>query len=113
MKIWITRYLGSDINTKNKFINYLSDFYTLDAIQTFMKDAGIIEHNGKMAQPNADGGSLLSYKDAAVVNVKDSGSEIQYDLRVPLSNSLAFEVIHVVFRKTEEGWRISSSPIAL
>ncbi len=107
------RYLGSDINTKNKFINYLSDFYTLDAIQTFMKDAGIIEHNGFLAQPNADGGSLLSYKEATVVNVKDSGSEIQYDLRVPLSNSLAYEVIHVVFRKTEEGWRISSSPIAL
>ena len=50
---------------------------------------------------------------ATVVHVKDLGSEIQYDLRVPLFNSLSFEVIPFVFRKTEEGWRISSSPIAL
>jgi hypothetical protein len=107
------RYLGADINTKEKLVNYLSDSYTKDAIQTFMKDSRIIEQNGLLAQPNADGGSLLSYKNATVINVKDSGSEIQYDLRVPLGNSLAFEVVHVVFRKTEEGWRISSSPIAL
>ena len=33
----------------------------MDAIQAFMERSGIIEHNGFLAQPNADGGSLLSY----------------------------------------------------
>ena len=107
------RFLGEDINTREKLIDYLSNSFTTDAIQDYIDTAGIIEHNKRLAQPNADGGSLLTYPKASVIQARDLGSEKQYDLRVPLANSLSFEVIHISFRKTEAGWKISSSPLAL
>jgi len=107
------RFLGEDINTREKLVHYLSSSFTKDAIEEYMKKSGVIEQAQRLAQPNADGGSLLSYPKASVLLVKDLGSEKQFDLRVPLGNSLAYEVVHITLRKTEEGWRISSSPLSL
>ncbi|MDZ5473961.1 DL-endopeptidase inhibitor IseA family protein [Bacillus sp. 31A1R] len=104
------RYLGEDINTLEKFTNYLSSDYTKDAIQSFMDSARIIEHNGRMAQPNADGGSMLARKNAKVIQVRDFGTEIQFDLRVPISDTFTYEVKQMVFKKTIDGWRIASAP---
>lgn len=104
------RYLGEDLDTLEKLTNYLSSSFTKESIQSFIESDQLIEHKGKMAQPNADGGSLLSYKHARKVQVKDFGSEKQYDLKVPIGSSLTHEVIHIVFKKTADGWRISSSP---
>ncbi|MFT4416604.1 DL-endopeptidase inhibitor IseA family protein [Fredinandcohnia humi] len=107
------RYLGQDINSQQKLVSFLTSSYTTDAVQTFIELAEIIENNGRLAQPNADGGSLLHYQKASVLQVRDYGTEKQYDLKVPLGNSLSFEVVHIVIRKTEEGWRISSNPLSL
>lgn len=105
------RYMGTDLDTLQKFTSYLSEKFTSEAIQSFMKSSNIIEHKGRLAQPNADGGSLLDYSRASIVQVNDLGTEKQIDLKVPIGNTLTFEIIPIVLMKTEEGWRISSNPI--
>ena len=52
--------MGSDLDTKSKLLTYLSGSYTSDSVESYIKRAGIVEHNGKLAQPNADGGSICS-----------------------------------------------------
>lgn len=102
------RYMGSDLDSEKKLIAYLTDFYTLGSIRSYMDRMNLIERNGKLAQPNADGGSLLNYNRANVVRKKESLMEKEYDLKVPLGNSLSFEYVHVTFYKTKNGWKISS-----
>lgn len=107
------RNMGEDLGTMEKLNAFLAGSFTKEAIQTFVKTSGIVEVDGKLAQPNADGGSLLNYQRAEILKVNDLGTEVQYDLKVPVGNSLVFNTVHVVFKKTEEGWRISSNPIHL
>ncbi|MBS4205652.1 DL-endopeptidase inhibitor IseA family protein [Lederbergia citrea] len=102
------RYMGSDLNSSEKLNEFLSESYTSGAIRSYIERSGIIEHDGILAQPNADGGSLLNYEKATVVREKDNGTEKEYDLKVPLGTSLSFEYVHVVFSKTKDGWKISS-----
>ncbi|MBU8880426.1 hypothetical protein BGM26_15845 [Bacillus sp. FJAT-29790] len=104
------RYMGSDLDTKSKLVNYLSESYAYDSIQSYIKRAGIVEHNGILAQPNADGGSIASYDKATVVQSTGNGIMAEFDLKVPLGDSLIYEFIHIEFQKTEDGWRISSDP---
>ena len=107
------RYLGKDLDTMEKLSAYMGSSFTEEAIQSFIDTSRIVEHEGRLAQPNADGGSLLNYKRAFVSQMKDLGTEVQFDIKVPLGNSLVFETVQIVFKKTEEGWRISTNPISL
>lgn len=102
------RFMGSDLDTKEKLFEFLSESYTPAAIRSYIQRAKLIEKDGKLAQPNADGGSLLNYEKAGIVRKKDNGTEKEFDLKIPLGNSLAYEYVHVVFSKTRDGWRISS-----
>lgn len=104
------RYMGTDLDTLQEFTSFLSESFTIEAIQSFLEGSNIIEHNGRLAQPNADGGSLLDYSKANIVQVRDLGAEKQIDLNVPIGNTFTYEIIPVVMMKTEEGWRISSNP---
>jgi hypothetical protein len=104
------RYLGKDLDTNSKLMDYLSNIYTNEAIQSFKNKAKIFEYFGKLVQPNADIGSLLNYNLAEVIQKKDNGNEKEFDVKVPLGNSYNFEVIHIGFQKNENGWRIFSEP---
>lgn len=105
------RYMGTDLDSLQEFTSFLSENFTSEAIQSFIRSSNIIEQNGRLAQPNADGGSLLDYTNASIVQVNDLGTEKQIDLKVPIGNTLTYEIIPIVLMKTEEGWRISSNPI--
>lgn len=102
------RFMGSDLDTPEEFNNYLSESFTDSAIRSFMSRSRMIEHEGKLAQPNADMGSMLNYEDAAITRKKENGSEVEFDVRVPVGDGLSFEYVHVAFEKTKNGWRISS-----
>ncbi|MEH7392730.1 DL-endopeptidase inhibitor IseA family protein [Bacillus sp. JJ1474] len=104
------RYMGSDLDTKEKMNEYLLSTYSVEAIHQYMERAGIVLHNGKLAQPNADGGSRADYERATIFLTKDAGSEKEYNLKVPLGDSLVTETVHIVFRQTDKGWRIDSIP---
>ena len=102
--------MGMDLNSKKKLIDFLEGSYTLDAINAYIKRAGIVTHNGKLAQPNADGRSLLNSQKATVVAYQGNSNEKEFDLKVPLGTSLSYEYIHIQFQKTASGWKITSEP---
>lgn len=104
------RYLGTDLDTYAKLVNYLSSSFTQGAIDSFLQKKTIFVYSGKLIQPNADGGSLLNYPKAEVVQKKDKGNEMEIDLKVPLGDTNSFEMVHISFQKTENGWRIFSDP---
>lgn len=104
------RYLGRDLDTQSKLVNYLSSSFTASAINSFMEKKTIFEFFGKLIQPNVDGGSLLNYDRAEVVQKKDKGNEMEIDLKVPVGDTNSFEFVHISFQKTENGWRIFSEP---
>ncbi|MDM5327273.1 DL-endopeptidase inhibitor IseA family protein [Neobacillus sp. CF12] len=104
------RYLGKDLDTKAKVVNYLTSSFTTSAIDSFLKKKTIFEFFNKLIQPNADGGSLLNYDLAEVVQKKDKGNEMETDLKVPLGDTNSYEFVHISFQKTENGWRIFSEP---
>ncbi|MBW8351869.1 FG-GAP-like repeat-containing protein [Bacillus sp. IITD106] len=102
------RYMGSDLDTREKLNAFLGESYTTSAIQSYINRVKIIDHNGKLAQPNADGGSLVNHEKAIIIGMRDNGNEKEFDLKTPLGSSFYYESIHVVFTKTSDGWRISS-----
>lgn len=104
------RYLGKDLNTNAKLVNYLSESFTGNAIDSFIEQAQIIEYFDKLIQPNADGGSFLNYDVGEIVQKKDRGNEKEFDIKIPLGNSFTYEFVHISFQKTENGWRIFSEP---
>lgn len=104
------RYLGKDLDTRAKLVKYLSSSFTTSAIDSFQKKKTIFEFFGKLIQLNADGGSLLNYHQAQVVQKKDKGNEMEVDMKVPVGETNSYEFVHVSFQKTENGWRIFSEP---
>ena len=102
------RYMGSDLDTREKLNAFLGESYTSSVIQSYINRANIINHNGKLAQPNADGGSIVNHEKAIVIGMRDNGNEKEIDLKAPLGTSYYYEYVHVVFSKTKDGWRISS-----
>ncbi|MCR2821558.1 DL-endopeptidase inhibitor IseA family protein [Lederbergia panacisoli] len=102
------RYMGSDIDTRDKLNAFLGESYTSSVIQSYISRVNIINHNSKLAQPNADGGSLVNHEKAIVIGMQDNSNEKEFDLKAPLGTSFYYEFVHVVFTKTKDGWRISS-----
>ena len=49
-------------NGRKELVDYLNEVFTLNAINKGIKKYRFIEYKGKMAQPNADGGSLLEWE---------------------------------------------------
>ncbi|WP_253291377.1 IseA DL-endopeptidase inhibitor family protein [Virgibacillus proomii] len=66
------RFFEEDLNTKEKLLAYLEEIYTKEASEKFVQDKfnskSIIETAGKLARVDADAGSQLFWKDAAVVS---------------------------------------------
>ncbi|SID03924.1 Uncharacterised protein [Mycobacteroides abscessus subsp. abscessus] len=61
-------------------------------------------------QPNADGGSIMGYQHAEILQMKDAGEVKEFDLKAPLGDTLLYETFHIEFEKTKTGWKISSMP---
>lgn len=108
------RYLGTDLDTKEKLYAYLERFFTREAVDDFIKHARIIEYNGKMAQPNADGGSILQWDQAEASLAKEEPGVQQYEFKVPFGDgaSVQFQPVMVEMKqlKGNKGWRISTPP---
>jgi hypothetical protein len=108
------RWMGSDLDTKEKFITYLEEIITPDQSEAYWKkliDNGLIrEINGKLAQPNADGGSLRNWNESKATLNKDESSKKTYSLAVPIGDTGEKEVheLQVQFI-AGKGWRINST----
>ncbi len=60
------RWMGSDLDTKDKFISYIEEIYTPEQAEAYWKkqteNGSIVEIEGKLAQPEADGGSMTGWQ---------------------------------------------------
>ena len=67
---------------------------------------------GKLYQPDADGGSILDWNQAAATLYTSDAEAAQYDLKVPSSADGAPETTTIRINYAVEGgvWKIASDP---
>jgi iseA protein len=105
------RYLAGTIDRKSELLNYLGKSLTPSAAQQFIKDKGIIEYKGKMAQLEADGGSILQWAKATAQYIKTEKNTKIYRLTVPLADTGDKEHYLVQYQYVQKvGWRLSMEP---
>lgn len=101
------RYMGETLDSEEKLLNYLGKWYSPEQTAKLFKDLGFITHNGKLAQPNADGGSLLNWEKATAKIVKSTTTSKVFEVKVPIADFDEYEInkveLHFV---TGEGWRV-------
>ncbi len=103
------RYMSDSLDTEAKLKAYLGQTYTPDQVEKLYKDLGFIINNGKLAQPNADGGSLLNFEKATATLVSKSATVIKYELKVPLGDTNEVQSMIGELRFVEgKGWRVHS-----
>ncbi|SOC40041.1 DL-endopeptidase inhibitor IseA family protein [Ureibacillus acetophenoni] len=103
------RYMLESLNTEERLRTYLGQYYTPGQVEKLFKDLGFITHKGKLAQPNADGGSLLNFANAKIELVLDSMDVKKYKLTVPLGDTGLVETMEGELHFVEnEGWRVHS-----
>ncbi|WP_158553396.1 DL-endopeptidase inhibitor IseA family protein [Peribacillus saganii] len=105
------RYLSKPIDTKKELLSYLQKSLTQSAAEQFIKSRGIIEYKGKLAQIEADGGSMLQWAKAAAEMVKDDKNKKIYRLIVPVGETNEKEAYLVEYQYADNiGWKISKEP---
>lgn len=105
------RYMAESLSTMEKLKSYLGAYYTPTKVEDIIKKLRIITYNGKLAQPNADGGSLLDYRKASIKPISSVSSTVRiFELIVPLSDTgkseKVTEEIHLI---AGQGWRVAEA----
>ncbi len=106
------RPLGSDIDTEEKLMEYMGQAFTGEAIFYYMESAGIKTVEGKLYQPDADGGSILDWNQATATLYIDDISAAQFDVKVPSDAEEAPELTTIRINYAVEGdtWKVASNP---
>jgi hypothetical protein len=103
------RWMASDLDTKSKYIEYMELLYTPEQAQAFwkkqMENDSIVEIDGKLAQPNADGGSALAWSEAKAKLIQDSKTSGTYQFSVPIHDQVEVKVVKMRYVEGK-GWRI-------
>ncbi|KAB2953382.1 DUF4163 domain-containing protein [Heliorestis acidaminivorans] len=81
------RYLQGDIATRQGLLAYLSPIFTATAIEQSLQNMAIIEHEGRMAQPNADGGSMLNWEKLTLQLIDEGEKKRVYEIFIPHDTS--------------------------
>lgn len=102
------RYFCSELDTKKKLVKYLNEVFTLNAIEKGMKKYQFIEYNGKMAQPNADGGSMLEWENAEVKLIYQRKDIRLFEFTVPYGEPAEYDKRNVTFVKVRGKWQINA-----
>ncbi|MBE4909047.1 hypothetical protein IMZ08_13340 [Bacillus luteolus] len=105
------RFLSSDIDTKKELLKYLKRTLTHKAAEQFIEEMGIIEYNGKLAQLEADGGSLLQWEKAETEYIKTEKNRKFYRITVPVGETDQKVMYMAEFKYVGKvGWRIDKEP---
>ena len=73
------------------------------------KKLGIIKHKGVLAQPIADGGSILNWKKATIKETASTATTKKFTLNVPLGDTKEVETLQGELRYEKgKGWRVYS-----
>lgn len=101
------RFFCSEIGTKEKLVNYMNESFTLNAIDKGLKKYRLVEYKGKMAQPNADGGSLLDWDKAKTKLIYQRKDIRQFEFTIPYGEKVQYEKRKVTFVKVRGKWQIN------
>jgi hypothetical protein len=101
------RYLAKDIDTKKELLRYLKQSVTAEYAKRFIKEKGIIEHKGKLAQVEADGGSILQWEKVIAQFEGKEGKARNYKLIVPVGDTGDHEVYKASLVYENKGWKVS------
>ncbi|MGF9714124.1 DL-endopeptidase inhibitor IseA family protein [Paenibacillus naphthalenovorans] len=103
------RWMGSDLDTKDKFISYIEEIYTPEQAEAYWKkqteNGSIVEIEGKLAQPEADGGSMTGWADAKATLIQDGKGTRSFRFQVPLFDEFEEKIIKLRYVEGK-GWRI-------
>lgn len=105
------RYFCSEFSTKTKLVKYMNEAYTLNSIDKAFKKYHFIEYKGKMAQPDADGGSLADWKNAKakLIYQRKDVRQYQFTVPVPVDNKIVENFKqNVTFVKVRGQWQINA-----
>ena len=103
------RYMAESLNTLEKLNEYLGKTYTSDQVATLIKKLGIIEYKGVLAQPDADGGSILNWDNANIKETTSTSTTKKFTLNVPLGETKEVETLQGELRyENDKGWRVYS-----
>ena len=102
------RYMAESLNTMAKLEKYLGYFYTPDQQKKLIKELGIIEHKGVLAQPNADGGSSLNWEKAKIKEISSLVQAKHFEMEVPIGESSDYEALigELRYVKESEAWLV-------
>ncbi|WP_052948798.1 DL-endopeptidase inhibitor IseA family protein [Mesobacillus campisalis] len=105
------RYLAADIDTHKELMKYMANSLTEKAAENFIKAQGLILHIGKLAQLEADGGSLLNWEQAEAELVREEKQSAVYRLFVPVGETGERQTYIAEYQNLKSsGWRISKEP---
>lgn len=104
------RYLSSSIDTKKELYNYVRSTLTSKQTLLWFKNSGIIEYKGKLAQLEADGGSILDWKKATAEYVKTDKKTKIYRVFVPVGETGEKAMYLVDLEREGAKWKISKIP---
>ncbi|MBS4175487.1 IseA DL-endopeptidase inhibitor family protein [Bacillus sp. FJAT-49736] len=100
------RYFSKEFDSKPKLVKYMNEAYTLNAIEKGFKKYHFITYKGKLAQPNADFGSLLEWDKAKVKLLYQRKDVRLYEFIVPYGKNQNSKQ-RVTFVKVGNKWQIN------
>ncbi|UNK17485.1 IseA DL-endopeptidase inhibitor family protein [Paenibacillus sp. N3/727] len=104
------RWMGKDLSTKGKWTAYLLEVFTPEKVRQYwdaqVKSVSLVEVNGRLAQPNADGGSLTDWSKAKAKLLENGDTVKKFRFKVPDGDHDS-QTYDVTFRYlAASGWRI-------
>lgn len=108
------RYLSDDIGNREKLTAYFAEIFDSQTTEQFIaqqiEQKLLLEVDGRLAQPDADGGSLLQWGKAKLLKLNQTGEKASATFQVPLGED-AVETYTIPFTYEKNvGWRIAHSP---
>ncbi|NYF23773.1 DL-endopeptidase inhibitor IseA family protein [Sporosarcina sp. JAI121] len=106
------RYMASHLDTKKELRAELEKSVTKKVAKRYMKDHNFIKKNKKLAQIEADGGSLLQWEAATAEEIKSKKNKYVFELSVPVGYTGTVDKFKVTYEYVKKsGWRISKLPV--
>lgn len=104
------RWMGSDLDTKAEYIAYLERVYTPEQAAAYWEkqtgSGSIVELDGRLAQPDTDGGSVIDWTQAKGVFVEDGADRKTFRLTV-VNENIGSETRDLHMRYVDgKGWRV-------
>ena len=104
--------MASHLDTKKELRAELEKTLTKKVAKRYMKEHNFIKKDRKLAQIEAEVGSLLQWEEAAAKEIKSKKNMCIYELSVPVGYTGNFDKFKVTFEYVKKsGWRISKLPV--